>query len=45
MTVRIVDTMVEMAGIEPASESISGRVSPSAASALIFRLLNRPKAG
>ncbi len=37
--------MVEMAGIEPASESISGRVSPSAASALLFRLLNRPKAG
>ncbi len=37
--------MVEVAGIEPASESISGGVSPSAASNLLFRLLSRPEAG
>jgi len=37
--------MVEMAGVEPASESISNGLSPSAASDLLIRLGSRPKAG
>ena len=37
--------MVEMAGIEPASESISTGLSPSAASVLRFRLRQCPEAG
>ena len=38
-------SMVEVAGIEPASESISSGLSPSAASDLLIRLGNRPEAG
>ena len=39
------ELLVEMAGIEPASESISSGLSPSAASDLKFRLGKRPEAG
>ena len=37
--------VVEMMGIEPMSESISDRISPSAASVLKLRLRRRPEAG
>lgn len=39
------DYVVEMARVELASESISARVSPSAANVFLFRLLKRPLAG
>jgi len=37
--------MVEVTGIEPVSESIFTGFSPSAAFVLLFRFLQRPKAG
>jgi len=37
--------LVEMMGIEPMSESIFTGLSPSAAFALKFRVIKRPKAG
>ena len=38
-------TLVEMARVELASESISTKLSPSAAGDFLFRYSNRPSAG